>query len=49
MSRSVDPGSLSERTRDADKGDLKMLDDTPRSDAGEVADVDDEIRDLIEP
>lgn len=44
----VDPDPLHERTRDASRSDLKMLDDKPREAAGEVAEIGDGISELLD-
>lgn len=48
LTMTVDPRGISERTRDVKRSDLKMLDDTPREDAGEVAEVGDGVAELLD-
>lgn len=44
----VDPDSVSERTRTVSRRELEMLDDTPREDAGDVAEIGEGVAELLD-
>lgn len=44
----TDPDPLHERTRDASRSDLKLLDDKPREEMRETAEIGDDVAELLD-